>query len=289
MRIAYMIQAHDGFNQLCILIDSLDNECNEIFIHIDKKNEALFINIKEKYKKNKNIHIIEERISVNWGGFSQIEATLALMKSVYNSNLEYDYVSLISGQDMPIKSNEYIDEFLKLNYGKNFIEYDSIGKYKWRLKVYNIFSENKLNRKKYIKLIDVFIRKLQMNVFKINRNNLINFDLYIGSQWFTITYECMKYIIEYVAKENRKYLLDYKYTACPDEHFFQNILLNSIYKTSVINDNLRLIDWSEGKNSPKTLTIEDKEKILESKALWARKFDLNIDNNIISYIGEELL
>ena len=57
--------------------------------------------------------------------------------------------------------------------------------------------------------------------------------------------------------------------------------MNSKYKVSVINNNLRYIDWSEGNNSPKTLSIKDINQILKSDKLIARKFDIDIDKEIL--------
>jgi hypothetical protein len=56
--------------------------------------------------------------------------------------------------------------------------------------------------------------------------------------------------------------------------------MNSPYKDKR-EDYLHYVDWSEGGNSPKTLTIDDYEKISGSDKLMARKFDLTADKKII--------
>lgn len=51
--------------------------------------------------------------------------------------------------------------------------------------------------------------------------------------------------------------------------------------------NLRYIDFSEHKPSPKILTTEDYAKMHQSKSLFARKFDIAVDEQIImKIIGE---
>ena len=105
------------------------------------------------------------------------------MKAIEKEDEIYDYISFISGQDYPIKSSEYIDEYLEKNKGKNFIEYDNIGRYEWRIKRYSIFTEFPNNRKIYIRVLDKVLRICQNILPK--RKNLKNMDLYIGSQWFT--------------------------------------------------------------------------------------------------------
>jgi hypothetical protein len=281
MRLAYLIQAHKNFEQLNLLLDKLQDENNDFFIHIDKTSDKLFAKLNNKFNDFKNIYIIKNRINVNWSGFSQVKATLKMMKKVKNNKKEYDYINFISGQDYPIKTNKEIKEFLTKNKGKQFLEYSPIGNYYWRLKSYNFFREHPSNRKIYFKILDNLIRLLQK--FLIKRNNLKNYKLYKGSQWFTITYDCVKYIINFINK-NPQYLEDFKYTACPDEHFFQIIIMNSYFKENVINNNFRYIKWSNNKNSPCILTDEDYTDLKESKSLFARKFDININHKILEIL-----
>ena len=49
-------------------------------------------------------------------------------------------------------------------------------------------------------------------------------------------------------------------------------------------DYLHYVDWSEGGNSPKTLTIDDYEKLKASDKLMARKFDIGTDINILNHL-----
>jgi hypothetical protein len=57
----------------------------------------------------------------------------------------------------------------------------------------------------------------------------------------------------------------------------------------LINNNLRYIDWSENQSSPKTITVKDKEKLMESNAFFARKFDMNIDADILDFLDNKSL
>lgn len=51
---------------------------------------------------------------------------------------------------------------------------------------------------------------------------------------------------------------------------------------------MRYIDRinNEG-SSPHTLTMADKDILLNSDMLWARKFDETVDNNIVEYLFEK--
>ncbi|WP_207369136.1 beta-1,6-N-acetylglucosaminyltransferase [Heyndrickxia coagulans] len=286
MNQAYLIQAHAGEKQLIKLINVLLDSDTDIFIHIDKKNDNLYYSLMNVNKKQSNIYFIKDRESVNWSGLSQVKATLKLMQAANSTNKQYDYISLISGQDYPIKSKKYIKKFLEANIGTEFIECNDIGKYFWRLKCYNFFRENPNNRKPFIKILDNIIRLPQKLIFR--RKNLQNTKLYYGSQWFTITYKCMQYILNYL-KNNPEYLDNFKYTACADEHFFQIIIMNSNFKYKVANNNLRYIKWVSKSNSPEILTCNELNEIVNSDKLIARKFDFETDQKIIDYIDKYII
>ena len=52
MKHAYMIIAHTNFQQLQTLIDLLDDERNDIYLHIDKKAKKIWIFTSEVYYEN---------------------------------------------------------------------------------------------------------------------------------------------------------------------------------------------------------------------------------------------
>lgn len=286
MRIAYIIAAHKGYEQLKLLLMHLSDPNNDLYIHIDLKNKDLYDNIKTYIENKNNIFLISNRVDVNWSGFSQVQATINSMKEIKNTEKKYDYISFISGQDFPIKNNKSIEEYLSKNKGKEFIEYSELENVDlFRLKIYNLFRESKNIRKTYMRVIDNILRRIQKPIIK--RNNFKGLKLYHGSSWFTITSKCMNYILEYIDR-NPMYINYFKYTLCPDEHFFQILILNSKFKNNVINDNLRYIDWRRPANSPRTLDISDIEKLKVSNKLIARKFDLDLNREVIDSIIEHI-
>lgn len=83
-----------------------------------------------------------------------------------------------------------------------------------------------------------------------------------------------------------KYLLN---SLNPDESIFQTLLMMSPYRKTRC-DYLHYVDWSERigkpKNSPNTLVLSDYEKIKKSGYLMARKFDVNVDKEIIAKLAK---
>lgn len=131
---AYLIMTHGDFLLLKKIIELLDDNRNDIFIHFDAK---LGIVDEEEFKKvvkKSNLYFIKNRIDVKWGGASQVSAELELFKSAIEN--EYKYYHLLSGSDLPIKSQNYIHEFFEKNFGKEFVAFKEINTERKKGKVF---------------------------------------------------------------------------------------------------------------------------------------------------------
>lgn len=170
----------------------MDDERNDIFIHMDKKNISFDPSKYKKIIKKSNLYFTT-RISVNWGGFSQIQAELLLLEMAVK-NKKYDYFHLISGQDLPIKSQNYIHNFFDKNQGKEFIRFQSENfQYQNRVRYYHLFQENLLRNNKLLNNLNkIFIRVQKL--LNIKRNKNINFQK--GTNWFSISHDLATYVLE---------------------------------------------------------------------------------------------
>ena len=285
-RHAYLIMIHNNLPQFEILLQCLDYEKNDIYVHVDKKLKEF---TPEKYKKiikKGNLFILPKRINIKWGGFTQIECELELLKEATKTN--HSYYHLISGADMPLKNQNDIYNFFENHYGMEFIHFDEKelrNEYRNRINKYYLFTGKKKSIIK--KIINKLFLLLQ---FKKNRidNNIV---LGKGANWFTITDKLANYVLSY-EKEIRKM---YKYTLTADEMFLQTLVLNSEFKEKLYNQKfnddyssiLYCIDWKRG--NPYVYKEEDFNELMNSKMLFARKFDINIDKNIILKIKNYIL
>ena len=112
-----------------------------------------------------------------------------------------------------------------------------------------------------------------------------------GSSYWCITRDGAAYISEFT-KKNPKFVNFFKYVYIPDEMFFQTIILNSYLRDTVVNDDLRCIDWSakgRGSTLPRVWCKEDIGILSRSSALIARKFDNAVDSTVFDLIDAELL
>ena len=270
VRIAYLILAHKNPKAINEMIDALDYPSVDFYLHIDKKS-----NIIGDINKKTNVYFTSNRIDAKWGHISLVESMLELLKNVRESKREYDYVWFISGQDYPIKSNEFIQNFFVQNFGYNFIEIipKEDERYRRYLKRNQTWYPTWGASPKFImrvlrKIYNYMTGGMTRSLFK--RKNILGVDWFFGSQWFAITYETMTYVLDEV--DSKPYLKYFKNCICPDESFFQTIISNSQYADK-IKDYLTYVDWSEGKKNPKILSLEDYEQLKSSDKLIARKFN----------------
>jgi hypothetical protein len=281
MKIAVLILAHKNIWQLEKLVERLSLDF-DVYIHADQKWD-LDLNLFEKYT---NVFFVK-RHSVNWGSYIQILATLELFKSA--SAGQYDYYMLISGLDVPIKSNSFIRELLEQKREVSFVNSENLPKKSWagqnggydRLDYYFgiDFKQNipgALKRKALS-----FTQRIQRK-YGIKRK-LYPIKYYGGWNWVNLNSEAMVYMMRFL-NDHPSFLKTFKYTYCADEIWLQTILLNS--PVNIINDNLRYTDWEEHAFHPKTLVISDLDNLKRSNDLFARKFDETIDKNVINEVYE---
>ena len=114
---AYLIKAHHQFALLRKLLMLLDDERNDIYIHIGMDVRFEREELKGVVKKSA-LHFVEN-VREQWGGYSQIRSELILFQSAWEHG--YEYYHLISGVDLPIKTQDEIHEFFREHYGKEFI------------------------------------------------------------------------------------------------------------------------------------------------------------------------
>ena len=77
-RHAYLIIAHNNFAQLQTLISLLDDERNDIYLHIDKKATTF---TPDMVHTNHSCLFLTDRLSVSWGGESLIQCELLLLRA----------------------------------------------------------------------------------------------------------------------------------------------------------------------------------------------------------------
>lgn len=269
-----LIVAHKLTDSFAFTLEKLNGDF-DIYIHLDKKcKQDIELFMRNVQCSASNIYFINRK-KVFWGGFSQVEVTYDLLKEAFKKNT-YKHFIFISGEDFPSKSNEYINKFLLIN-DCSFLEYKELPSEDWGFKggidrVNRYWLTDFINRK-YTRYVGRVLYTFQ-KLFFIERNKL-DLKLYGGCNWFTLDFESVNYIIEFLGKNNN-FIKRFKYTRATDEIFFHTILLNNNKGLKIKNNSLRYIDWKSGPEYPKVLTNDDINKVIKSETIFCRKVN-NID------------
>ncbi|WP_343688020.1 beta-1,6-N-acetylglucosaminyltransferase [Chitinophaga sp.] len=280
MKIAYLITAYRDFDHLTRLIDNIQGEDTEIFVHIDRKCSYVLPDTLRR-----RTHLLEDRFLVNWGGFSLTLAFVSLMDACRQQGY-YDFILLISGQDFPVASNEEIQRFLSLHRGCEFVAHHQLPFDGWS------HSNGGLDRFQYEWPIDEmgFAAAREVVAEQQRRGVCRKFPSqlspYGGSCWLTISYGLMAYVCDYIAANFDWIYPFFRKVLLADEILLHSIIMNSPYRHQVVNNDLRYIDWYSGPDFPRTLTMEDADKIAQSGCLFARKFDNNVDAAVIDQLEQ---
>lgn len=286
MKISILILAFKNPGQLRKLVDVLKKDF-EVYIHFDKTSA-----IPDSFRESEpHVHVLENRHASYWGSHNTLLAVLELLKAANADGSDYNI--LISGQDLPIKSNKEIISFITNNY-RDYLHHFPLPDNQWGfdggINRVDLFWETKYNAKNFIEKwmhipyrgLFAMIRKAQKTLHLKRR---IPFDLYGGSFSLNFTKEATNYILNLIA-ENPWFLRRFKYTRCADEIFFNTLLLAFDYpgKGDIINDDIRFADWKSGPAYPKVLTIDDFERCINATQIFGRKFDEQTDAEIIDKI-----
>ena len=267
---AYLIMCHGNYNILCSLVKLLDDRKNDIYIHVDKKVKDFdFESLKDSCKESK-VYFTKKRFNVKWGAASQVKNEMQLFEMA--SKGKYAYYHLISGVDLPLKTQAEFNDYFKDN---NLVYIHFTDKpTKWDYQRLAWFHYPK----KWNVRITARLNHLQ-EILKTDRFKK-------GYNWCSITHDAVRLLIA-----NKKFIRRMcAYSVCADECYKQILLFDSELKDRIYRgddgqtDDLREVDWSEGKDSPKVYTMADLERLKQSNKFFARKFDEKVDYEVVKQI-----
>lgn len=281
---AYLIMIHNRFEQVEKLVEMLDSEFHDIFVHVDKK--ASFSASDEKrlrkcVKRSKVCFI--ERISVRWGGRSQLQCEYNLFRAA--SKGKYRYYHILSGNDLPLVPANDIYDFFEKNYGKEFVQFVDEkwnARFQKRVKYWWLFSELIGDPKiavRNIKVEKMFLLGIQRMAVSIQKFMRIDrckkysgIVFASGSNWVSVTDD----FVQYLMKKECWAMKVFQHTLNSDELFLQTIMRNSeFYDRRYLpeqNDcacSQRYLDWIRG--GPYCFQDEDIEELVGCGCVFARK------------------
>ena len=309
MKVAAMIICHKNLVQVQRLVRALSHPDIDVFVHIDQK-------CKEDFQITRsdagNLYFVEKRISGYLDDRSLIDITLSMItlaKGVEEKRcIHYEYFMLLSGQDYPIKDMSFIVKSLKESYPIPFIDCNGggksnpiirskFGKCRTFLKL-RFFATHKLKHfpKIVIRAVTWLMAKM---LFALHLSDYYYFEkndveLHCGSAWWILPDTIIDFILSEMGQPYVERLLA---TDTPEETFFQILA-----RRSPLRELVRVKEQKEKQNSktwayfhdvdkpmakhPYTFTKKEYQKLIESGYWFARKFDTNVDSEIMDMLDD---
>jgi hypothetical protein len=292
--------AHKNERQLNRLVSHLAEDF-DIYVHLDKRSSV-------QIAPHPRVMVLRE-YELYWGSLNQIRTELLLFRTAQQgghacgddrNGLEqrdgtgisaqqgYDRYLLISGMDVPLKTNAEIRAFFeeKVNRTREFVDFRKLPCDGWP-------DDGTLDRLtrwypdwKSSRSAPGILRRLIVKLVNLRPRRPIDYEFYGGSNWLNLSKMTVEQLLAYV-NEHPEYLQRYHWTWAADEIFFQTAL-KLIDNLDITSDPLRYIDWSAGGMHPKTLTLDDLPALEASTAHFARKIDEGIDDALIDALYERL-
>lgn len=277
MKVAFLILVHKLPHQLRILIEMSKHEQIDFFIHLDQNTDYAPFRF---LARQPHVYLIKNRVSCKWGTYSLVQATINGLREI-RAKGEYGYINFISGQDLPLVSGSGFMRFLETHQGKEFMSCKPYNpedawwqKNERRFLRYNFQNWNIPG--KY---------RLQFLFNRIMPERKIPMNLTISgeSQWFCISNQLAGYMLDFL-DAHPDYVRYFKYVWGADEFIFSTIAFNSPFRNNLCG-NLHFINWDGPSDGhPKTLGEKDFDDIINSGKLFARKFDLDTDPEVIQML-----
>lgn len=284
-RHAYLLIVHKNPPQVRKLLGALDDERNLIVVHCDKKMVHDDVEaISKAPLESAELRVLQVN-DVLWGSYSQVETELLLLREALGCGCSYYH--LLSGEDLPLRSQSEIHEFFDSS-GKEFIAYNP--QFEWpavleaRVRLRHLQNRN---ASPFFKAID----KAWVALQGLLGLNLLDTEVRYGygSNWFSVT-DCLA---NDLIDHEEWVRLRFAHALCADEVFLQSFALtfgyqDSLYKPFDAGDkwgNMRLVDWDRGEGiHPYTLRSHDFDWIMSTGMMFGRKFSIDVDPGIVDRI-----
>lgn len=262
-KIVYAIACYHNTQQVLKLIKSIYSEDNLYYINIDKKATRKFYHSIRSGFLSKQNNIFFSNSKIDWGKWNQVQVLLDVMRNALKVDTNWSHLINLSGQDFPLKSQEEIEKELTNYQDKSFLSANHYPfESKWSERLWSL--SNSLIKKNRSKRLDLIFPDIKF---------------YKGSQWMILSRRFCEFSLNSALSQKITPL--YKKAYIPDESYFPTLAANGELANTIIWEDKRYIDWSGGGAHPATLTMNYLEKLNQSSAWFARKFDENVDQEII--------
>lgn len=301
MRPIFLIYTFNDPEHLKELVASLSPY--PVLVHVDGK--VSIRPFEDALNESGHARLIEERVQVNWGGYSQVRAIRALVGEALTLAADDDYLIMLSGSDFPIRPIPDLVRFLSERQGTQFLRAFDVStserKYTYQVDRQHHRDLRLLSRQTHRPLL----RKIRNALIKLIDSTwspvfgrLKNPPVRVahGGTHFAMTAECVRELESLVTPAVEDY---FSKVFVPEEKFYHSLLQESRFRGRAPAgglepyagpgnwrySNLHLIDPS----LIKVFTLADWDEVRTSQKFFLRKVDSYAGAGLRDRIKVELL
>lgn len=261
MNQAWLIMAHNEFEVLQRLVESLDSPESDFYLHFDKKVKAL----PEIRTLRGRLFVLKDRIDVRWGTVSQLQAELMLLETA-QKNGPYSHYHILSGTHLPLKPVEDLVRFYEGHPEEEIVRFwdRNEGDADFKLRRYHFLVGNIKCNHAISRLVwksALFVQK-KLGIRRYKQCKFLKTD-----QWLSLTPHAASYLVSHKDQILRKY----RWSFCCDEYFIASELEASPESFRFYDcPNLLFVEFDN--DSPRSFPLSSFSQIQKKDYFWARKF-----------------
>jgi len=265
MKQAWLIIAHNEFDVLQRLIDLLDDEESDFFVHIDKKVKKLpALDVKKG-----RLHLLDNRVDVRWGTVSQIETELLLLDTARQEG-PYGHYHLLSGTHLPLKPVEELKRFYDGHQNQEVVRLwtPDEGEADFKLRRFHFPLRHYKYGSRFRRLI---CQKTWQVVIKFQKvlgiRHLKAETFHKSDNWMSLSEAGCQYLVEH----RDAILAKYRWSFCGDEYFAASELMAHPDRFRIF-DCPQLLHVEFEWDTPRTFPLSAWPVLQQTGCWWARKF-----------------
>ena len=284
--VCFLLLTHRSPEQVKRLVDVVA-PC-PVLVHLDahagRQVWAEFQELAEEYGQ---LDLVE-RTATGWGSWGLVHATLNGLERALD--LDCTHIVKMTGQDYPIRPIEEIVAFCKQSPATSWIPHDEIPV---------SFLGEKDGGVARTKHWHMAVRGHAVSV-PMNRRPPEGVTPFYGQAQLVMSMPLARWLVAEV-RRRPELVRFFRRTWMPNELFIPSIAMTSPMAADVSGANLWFTDWSAGGSHPKVFGREDIDELMAAALghagdlpggktkFFARKFDLQVDTDVLDLIDERLL
>jgi Core-2/I-Branching enzyme len=276
VRLAYVMPVHRAPRQVLRLVDRLTADGSVVFLHVDARAAAAVeAELREGLRGRPTVRFLERR-PCYWGGFGIVDVALRAFETLLAEHVPFDYTLAVTGQDYPLAPSPRIHARLEAARGRSFLGAVPLPAPFW--------PGGGLDRVERWHLVWRVALHLRLPWRRRVPGGLAP---YGGGAYWALGREAVEHVHDRV-QADPALVRFFRHTLHPDELFLHTLLMSSELAAEVVPEHLHYVSW-DADPGPKILGVDDLDAAAASGRLFARKFDAELDAEVLDLIDRRLL